>query len=192
MVIGLMGGVGCGKSTILGYLEKTYDACIIEADKVAKEIMNPGNEVYDEVAKAFPEVIKNGYIDRKILADIVFTDEKKLIRLNTITHPGTIKKISKMIEEAENELIVLESAILIDSGLEEYCDELWFVYCDLETRIARLINNRGYSREKCIHVMKNQPQDEEYNTFADEYIDNSYSEERTKEQIDIILSKKDC
>lgn len=192
MVIGLMGGVGCGKSTILGYLEKTYDACIIEADKVAKEIMSPGNEVYEKVAKAFPEVIKNGYIDRKILADIVFTDEEKLTRLNAITHPGTIKEISNMITKAENNLIVLESAILIDSGLEKYCDELWFVYCDLESRIKRLMNNRGYSREKCISIINNQPADEAYNACADEYIDNSSSQEKTLEQIDMILRKNDC
>lgn len=192
MVIGLMGGVGCGKSTILGYLEKTYHACIIEADKVAKEIMNPGNEVYDEVAKAFPEVIRNGYIDRNILADIVFNYEEKLTKLNAITHPGTIKEISNMIAKAENNMIVLESAILIDSGLEKYCDEIWFVYCDLETRIKRLMNNRGYSREKCIRIINNQPADEEYNACADEYIDNSSSQDKTREQIDMILRKNDC
>ena len=127
MVIGLMGGVGCGKSTILGYLEKTYHACIIEADKVAKEIMNPGNEVYDEVAKAFPEVIRNGYIDRNILADIVFRYEEKLTKLNAITHPGTIKEISNMIAKAENNLIVLESAILIDCPTS-YIQALDFKY----------------------------------------------------------------
>lgn len=192
MVIGLMGGVGCGKSTVLGYLEKNYDAYIIEADKVAKDIMLPGNEVYDEVAKAFPEIIKNGYIDRNILADIVFKDEEKLTRLNTITHPGTIKKISNMIAEAGNDLIVLESALLINSGLEEYCDELWFVYCDIESRMERLMNSRGYSREKCISIMNNQPADEEYNSYADEYIDNSSSQEKTLEQIDMILRKNDC
>lgn len=192
MVIGLMGGVGCGKSTVLNYLEKTYNAYIIEADKVAKEIMNPGNEVYQKIADAFPEVIQNETINRENLANIVFHDEKKLSRLNGITHPGTIKEILDRIKNSENNMIVVESAILLGSGVEDYCDELWFVYCDYETRIERLMNSRGYSREKCINIISNQPKDEEYNTYADEYIDNSYSEEKTKEQIDIILGKCDC
>lgn len=192
MVIGLMGGVGCGKSTVMNYLEKIYGAYIIEADQVAKEIMNPGNEVYHKIAETFPEVIQNGKIDRKSLADIVFVSEEKLAKLNAITHPGTIKEIMKLIAIAENDIIVLESAILLGSGLENYCDELWFVYCSLETRIKRLMDNRGYSREKCISIINNQPKDEEYNACADEYIDNSYSEEKTREQIDLILRKMDC
>lgn len=192
MVIGLMGGVGCGKSTILNYLEKTYSAYIIESDKVAKEVMNPGNEVYNDIVRIFPEVVHDGFIDRDILAGIVFHDEGKLSQLNAITHPGTIKEILKRIQHADNDIIIVESAILLGSEVEDYCDELWFVYCDLETRITRLMNSRGYSREKCMSIIKNQPQDEEYNTHADEYIDNSYSKERTKEQIDIILGKTDC
>lgn len=192
MVIGLMGGVGCGKSTVLNYLEKKYNAYIIESDKVAREIMNPDNEVYDEIANSFPEVIQNGKINRERLAEIVFCEEEKLERLNGIIHPGAIKEIVKRIENANNDIIVVESAIILGSGVEKYCDELWFVYCDLETRIARLMNSRGYSREKCISIIKNQPQDEEYNRNADEYIDNSHSEEQTEEQIDIVLGKEDC
>lgn len=192
MVIGLMGGIGCGKSTVLNYLEETYDAYIIESDKVAKDIMNPGNEVYDEIAHSFPEVIQNEKINREHLAEIVFQDEEKLSTLNGITHPGAVKEIVKRIENAKRDIIVVESALLLGSEVEKYCDELWFVYCDFETRIERLISNRGYSREKCIHIIKNQPADEEYNTYADEYIDNSHSAEQTKEQIDIILGKQNC
>lgn len=192
MVIGLMGGIGCGKSTILKYLEQTYNACIIESDKVAKEIMNPGNDVYDEIANSFPEAIQDGNIDKDILSGIVFNDKEKLSQLNAITHPGAIKEILSRIQQADNDIIVVESAILLGSGVEEYCDELWFVYCELEERISRLMTYRGYSREKCMEIIKNQPGDEEYNTHADEYIDNSHSEEQTKEQIDMILGKSYC
>lgn len=192
MVIGLTGGVGCGKSTVMDYLKKGYHAYIIESDKVAKEIMNPGNKVYDEIVKAFPEVMDAGEIDRNKLAQIVFADKDNLLRLNAITHPGTINEILCRIKQAENDIIVVESAILLGSGLENYCDELWFVYCDLETRIERLMLGRGYSREKCISIINSQPSDEEYNRFADEYIDNSHSENDTKEQIDMILGTTFC
>lgn len=192
MIIGLMGGIGCGKSTVMDYLKQTYNAYIIEADKVAKEIMTPGNNVFNQIANTFPEVINSGVIDSSLLANIVFNNQEKLEKLNSITHPGTINEILDRIKKSDNQLIVVESAILLGSGIEEYCDELWFVYCDLEKRIKRLINNRGYTREKCISIISKQPAEEEYNNYADEFIDNSGNEIETKEQLDFILSKRYC
>lgn len=187
MIIGVMGGVGSGKSTVLNYLENNYEANIIEADKVAKEVMLPGNDVYNEIVKTFPEVIADNKIDSKKLAEIVFNNKEQLEKLNSITHPGAVKEIVSRIKSSKNRIIVVESAILLGSGVEQYCDELWFVFCNRDTRIKRLIQTRGYSKEKCISVIESQPADEEYNKVADEFIDNSYSEENTREQIDLTL-----
>ena len=192
MIIGVMGGVGSGKSTVLNYLENNYEANIIEADKVAKEVMLPGNDVYNEIVKTFPEVIADNKIDSKKLAEIVFNDKEQLEKLNSITHPGAVKEIVSRIKSSKNRIIVVESAILLGSGVEQYCDELWFVFCNRDTRIKRLMQTRGYSKEKCISVIESQPADEEYNKEADEFIDNSYSEENTREQIDLILNTSAC
>lgn len=192
MIIGVMGGVGSGKSTVLNYLENNYGANIIEADKVAKEVMLPGNDVYNEIVKTFPEVIADNKIDSKKLAEIVFNDKEQLEKLNSITHPGAVKEIVSRIKSSKNRIIVVESAILLGSGVEQYCDELWFVFCNRDTRIKRLMQTRGYSKEKCISVIESQPADEEYNKVADEFIDNSYSEENTREQIDLILNTSAC
>nr|WP_302689805.1 dephospho-CoA kinase [uncultured Eubacterium sp.] len=192
MIIGVMGGVGSGKSTVLNYLENNYEANIIEADKVAKEVMLPGNDVYNEIVKTFPEVIVDNKIDSKKLAEIVFNDKEQLEKLNSITHPGAVKEIISRIKSSKNRIIVVESAILLGSGVEQYCDELWFVFCNRDTRIKRLMQTRGYSKEKCISVIESQPADEEYNKGADEFIDNSYSEENTREQIDLILNTSAC
>lgn len=192
MIIGVMGGVGSGKSTVLNYLENNYEANIIEADKVAKEVMLPGNDVYNEIVKTFPEVIVDNKIDSKKLAEIVFNNKEQLEKLNSITHPGAVKEIVSRIKSSKNRIIVVESAILLGSGVEQYCDELWFVFCNRDTRIKRLIQSRGYSKEKCISVIESQPADEEYNKGADEFIDNSYSEENTREQIDLILNTSAC
>jgi dephospho-CoA kinase len=192
MIIGVMGGVGSGKSTVLNYLENNYEANIIEADKVAKEVMLPGNDVYNEIVKTFPEVIVDNKIDSKKLSEIVFNDKEQLEKLNSITHPGAVKEIVSRIKSSKNRIIVVESAILLGSGVEQYCDELWFVFCNRDTRIKRLIQTRGYSKEKCISVIESQPADEEYNKGADEFIDNSYSEENTREQIDLILNTSAC
>ena len=192
MIIGVMGGVGSGKSTVLNYLENNYEANIIEADKVAKEVMLPGNDVYNEIVKTFPEVIVDNKIDSKKLAEIVFNNKEQLEKLKSITHPGAVKEIVSRIKSSKNRIIVVESAILLGSGVEQYCDELWFVFCNRDTRIKRLIQTRGYSKEKCISVIESQPADEEYNKAADEFIDNSYSEENTREQIDLILNTSAC
>ncbi|MEE0716056.1 MAG: dephospho-CoA kinase [Eubacterium sp.] len=192
MIIGVMGGVGSGKSTVLNYLENNYEANIIEADKVAKEVMLPGNDVYNEIVKTFPEVIVDNKIDSKKLAEIVFNNKEQLEKLNSITHPGAVKEIVSRIKSSKNRIIVVESAILLGSGVEQYCDELWFVFCNRDTRIKRLMQTRGYSKEKCISVIESQPADEEYNKGADEFIDNSYSEENTREQIDLILNTSAC
>ena len=192
MIIGVMGGVGSGKSTVLNYLENNYEANIIEADKVAKEVMLPRNDVYNEIVKTFPEVIVDNKIDSKKLAEIVFNDKEQLEKLNSITHPGAVKEIISRIKSSKKRIIVVESAILLGSGVEQYCDELWFVFCNRDTRIKRLMQTRGYSKEKCISVIESQPADEEYNKGADEFIDNSYSEENTREQIDLILNTSAC
>lgn len=192
MVIGLMGGVGSGKSTVLNYLEKRYNAFIIQSDHVAKEIMKQGEKAYKDIAETFPDVIVDEKIDTGRLAKIVFSDNNKLKKLNAITHPAVIQKITEMISDCLSDVIVVESALMIGSGLEQLCDELWFVYCEKEERIQRLMNNRGYTREKAESIMKNQLQDFEYNKYADEYIDNSYSTEKTIEQIDLILRNQDC
>lgn len=192
MVIGIMGGIGSGKSTVLDYLEKKYDALIIQSDLVAKEIMSKGHSVCEKVLKVFPEVDRDGYIDRDKLSHIVFQDKEKLEILNQITHPGTIAEICQRIENNPKKLIIVESALLVGSGIEKKCDELWFIYCEKEERIHRLMKSRGYSRQKALDIINSQPSEEEYNFFADEYIDNTGSEERTQEQIDFAMNKEGC
>lgn len=192
MIIGLMGGVGSGKSTVLNYLRDQYNAEIIQSDMVAKEVMKPGFEAFNEIKQAFPDVISDNAINNNRLAGIVFNDKEKLKQLNSITHPATVKEIISRINSSSKNIIVVESAILPGSGLEEICDELWFVFCEKETRIKRLMNSRGYTREKALNIINNQPSDEEYNTISDEFIDNSYSENKTRERIDYMLSLREC
>ena len=102
MIIGVMGGVGSGKSTVLNYLENNYEANIIEADKVAKEVMLPGNDVYNEIVKTFPEVIVDNKIDSKKLAEIVFNNKEQLEKLNSITH--LLRKLSQELSHPKTEL----------------------------------------------------------------------------------------
>ena len=192
MIIGLMGGVGSGKSTVLDYLEKNYNAYIIQSDIVAKEIMEKGYEAYEKIKGNFSDCFDGDVINRERLSKTVFENENSLKLLNSITHPATVNEIKKRVEESQNPIIVVESALLIGSGLDEICTDLWFVFCEENKRVQRIMDNRGYSKEKAYSIIANQPSDEEYNCAADEFIDNSYDINYTKEQIDILLSMMEC
>ena len=190
-VIGVTGGVGCGKSTVLRFLKENYNVCVIEADKVAHQVMEPGQEVYKNVVDEFGSQIltPEKKIDRGILGSMVFGEEnrEKLNRLNAITHPGVIKKIKeglgKIKEENKVNWIVVESALLRESGFEQYCDEVWYIYADTNTRTKRLMSNRGYSRQYCENIIKKQESNEFFKENCTRIIDNTKEEAFTQLQI---------
>lgn len=196
MILGITGGVGSGKSTVLKYLKDKYNAKIIEADAVAKDIMNPGHRVYNMVLSEFNNIKLNEdkTIDRNYLAREVFGNESNLEKLNAIVHPGVkeeiLSLISKYYNENEHALIVIEAALLIETGYKDICDEIWYVYCEKEERIKRLISSRGYTRQKACDIMNNQMSEEEFKKSTDEFIDNSFNEEKTEIQIDSLFKKK--
>ena len=189
MFIGVTGGVGAGKSTILQILEEEYNAYIILADDVARELMEKGKASYRAVVKAFGKDIlrEDGEIDRQILADIVFNDEEKLNLLNSIVHPLVRKAIVKEQKQVNKKdldrLVVLEAALLIEAGYKELLDEIWAVIVQKEIRIQRLMNDRGYTREKSESIIANQLSDEEFRANCDFVIDNSGTLEESAEQI---------
>ncbi|MCI5952172.1 MAG: dephospho-CoA kinase [Anaerostipes sp.] len=192
-VIGVTGGVGSGKSVILSILEKEYGAQTILADLVAHDLMEPGAKSYMEIVETFGDSIlqEDGAIDRQKLGSIVFADEKKLEQLNGITHPNVKeeikRRIAKIRKKGEASMIVLEAALLIESGYEDIYDELWYIYVNRETRYERLKEGRGYTREKTDSIMNNQLSEEEFRAHAQVIIDNSYDIEQTKKQIHEIL-----
>ncbi|MCR5737062.1 MAG: dephospho-CoA kinase [Eubacterium sp.] len=192
MIIGVIGGVGSGKSTVLDYLEKQYGADIIKSDDVAKELMLPGKEIFQKVAEEFPEVVDENGINKEKMATLIFSNEERRKKINSISHPATIQEIRKRMKESQADIVVVESALLIGTGLEEECNEIWFVFCERDKRIKRLMESRGYSKEKSESIIDKQPTDEEYNLVADEFLDNSYAPVDTQEKIDMILSTLPC
>ncbi len=178
-VIGITGGIGSGKSRVLYHLKDEYNAYIIEADKLAKSLMMPGNDAYIKIAEAFPEAVpaENAPIDSKILAGIVYNDSKKLELLNSIVHPAVKDYIKKdIIEKSADEncpLYFIEAALLIEDGYKDICDEMWYIRTDFEVRIKRLAEYRGMDREGAMAVIANQKPDEFYTKYSDFIIDNS-------------------
>ena len=191
MVIGVTGGIGSGKSTVLEFLRDDFNAQIIMADDVAKELMIPGTSCFNRIVDFFGEdILTDGevrVIDSKKLGAIVFNDEEKLKALNSIVHPSVKteieNRIKKIYEENKSALIFLEAALLIEAGYLDILDELWVIVSDLETRIKRLISDRNYTRDKCLSIIDDQLSDEEFISHADFVVNNSDDFEKTKEQI---------
>lgn len=187
----MTGGVGSGKSRILDFLRENYDAWVIQADLVAKELMEPGQDGYVALTAALGRGIlqEDQWIDRSRLSQMMFQDEAVIRQVNGIIHPMVWQQIKEQIQQQNAELVVVEAALPGENHSDIY-SELWYVYTSEENRIQRLAENRGYSREKSLSMMANQPKEAQFRLLADEVIDNNGSIEETNQQIRAILDDK--
>ena len=177
-IIGITGGVGAGKSTVLDYLREQFHAYVIQADQVGHQVMEPGEICYSQVIALFGEHIlkKDKTIDRKAVSDVVFGNEEKLKKLNGIIHPAVRQSVLEEIQlqkEKKTAIVVVEAALLLEEHSEKFCDKVWYVHTDREIRISRLMENRGYSREKSESIISSQAPDEYFAKHADYIIRNN-------------------
>ena len=177
-IIGITGGVGAGKSTVLDYLREQFHAYVIQADQVGHQVMEPGEICYSQVIALFGEHIlkKDKTIDRKAVSDVVFGNEEKLKKLNGIIHPAVRQSVLEEIQlqkEKKTAIVVVEAALLLEEHYEKFCDKVWYVHTDREIRISRLMENRGYSREKSENIISSQAPDEYFAKHADYIIRNN-------------------
>lgn len=188
-VIGITGGVGCGKSTVLDLIEKNFNAYVIKADEVGRHVLDKGTKGYEQFVALFGEAFLNeqGEVDREKLAQEVFHNAGKLMVLNSIVHPLVKKNI---IEEMARvrcleryDYFIVEAALLFEDHYEVFCDEVWYIYADIVSRRKRLADSRGYSDEKTDSIMKNQLSEELFRKQCDFVVDNSKSVEETFEQL---------
>lgn len=187
-VIGLTGGVGAGKSTVLTYLEKVFSASTIQADQVGHQIMEPGERCYDPMIALFgKEIIKDDKtIDRRLVSDVVFGNEKMREKLNSLLHPAIKEYILEWIgteRKAGRKIVVVEAALLLEDHYDAFCDKIWYVCTEREIRISRLMESRGYTREKAESIMDRQASDAFFRQHADHVIENNGDLEMTYRQI---------
>lgn len=165
-VIGITGGIGCGKSTLVSMIKERCNCLVIETDSVAKYLMSPGRISYKLIVEYFGEFIlrEDKSIDSKKLSPIVMNDKKKLEMLNSFTHPYVEKELKDIIKrESENyDAIIIESALLLDTPIKNICDEIWNVSANMKNRIERLSKYRGYSKEEAENIIRNQRSEQWY------------------------------
>ena len=159
--VGLTGGIGSGKSTVAELLN-IRGVAIYDSDSRAKELMN-GNEALREalIAAFGAECYTDAGLNRAWLAERVFGNKAELERLNAIVHPAVMRDFAAWAEAQEGDYVVLESAILLEAGLEEYVDVVVAVMAPKDIRLERAMQRDGASREKIEERMRNQMSDDE-------------------------------
>ena len=188
ITIGITGGVGAGKSTVLDFLEQEYQAYVMKADEIGHLVMEPGQSCYEPVIALFgKQVIKNDKtIDRRLVSDVVFSHPDMLEKLNHIIHPAVKEYIRRQLalkKEEEQRICVVEAALLLEDHYEEFCDTVWYIHTDSEIRIRRLMESRGYTREKSMSIIASQAPEEFFRTHTDYVVTNNTDLEDTWQQI---------
>ena len=189
ITIGITGGVGAGKSTVLDFLAEKYQAYVIKADEIGHLVMEPGQECYEPVIALFgKQIIKDDKtIDRRQVSDVVFSHPDMLERLNEIIHPAVKRYIRRQLElkrQQGQKICVVEAALLLEDHYQEFCDTIWYIHTDQEIRIRRLMENRGYTREKSISIIASQAPEEFFRANADYVVVNNTDLKETWQQIE--------
>ncbi|MBV7301059.1 dephospho-CoA kinase [Corynebacterium sp. TAE3-ERU2] len=187
-IIGITGGIGSGKSTATAIL-KEKGAFIIDADLIAREIVEPGQPALAELAAEFGEDIvdDSGVLRRRVLAQRAFVDEKRTERLNAITHPRIAERTRELFAEAAEsgaEVIVHDSALLIELGLDRAVDITAVVSAPEELRLQRLVDKRGLDEKDARHRIARQMGEQERCAAADVVLDNSGSIDELAAQVE--------
>ncbi len=190
--IGLTGGIGSGKTFVADILKTNSQIRAFDSDLIAKQILNDDQSVKKNIISNFGiKSYINNKINTKFISDIVFSNQVELKKLNNIVHPRVLDvfKIFKL--KHSNKIIVLESALLFETGLYLYNDINILITSTLEVRINRVMKRDKSSKEDVLRIIKSQWQDSKKIEFADFVIENINkleTEKKVKKLINSIIS----
>lgn len=185
-IIGLTGGSGAGKTTVAKIL-KNCGARILDADCVARQVVEPGQPALNEIEKEWQGVVQNGRLDRKALAAIVFNSAEELHKLNAITHKYIIDKIRQEIEVCGAEIFVIDAIALFESGLSDLCSVTIAVIADKEVRVERIMARDNLPENEALMRINAQKSDSFYIENCDYTIYNNGDIDAINEEIGRII-----
>lgn len=189
LILGITGGAGSGKTTIVEKIEQMVPTVFLHCDVIAHELMQPGGPSYgalvgeygigileDKISCMEGSAKNLPPISRPKLAAVAMATESTRKRLNELTHPLVQKAVEKELIRLQEEdfrgVVIIEAALLIEAGYKKICDFLWYVYAPLPDRIRRMKEKRGYSDEKIANILSGQLTEEEFRAHADVVIEN--------------------
>jgi dephospho-CoA kinase len=190
-LIGLTGGIASGKSVVSARLRE-LGAVIVDADVLAREVVEPGTEGLNAIAEAFgPDVISaDGTLNRSALGRIIFSDPERRVALNAITHPAIWRRAQELFDAAEagnpHAVVVYDVPLLAEASADRPMtfDLVVVVHAELDERLRRLIELRGMTREEAVHRLNSQASDAERLAIADVVIDSNGTLDETLVQVD--------
>ena len=177
ILVGLTGGIGSGKSTVINYFKELGITCY-QADDEAKKLMNSDKGLIKKIKNSFGDSIYiNSRLDRKKLSAIVFTDKQKLELLNSIVHPYVTRHFENFCKGLGDIYIIKEVAIIFEIGTQNKFDKIILVRAPKEDRVKRIINRDKCNRQDAINRINNQIADDDKIDQCDFIIDNINLEE---------------
>ncbi|HCT9180351.1 dephospho-CoA kinase [Corynebacterium sp. B5-R-101] len=192
-LIGLTGGIGSGKSTVAQLLVR-HGWELVDADQIARDIVEPGQPALAELAQAFGDDIlqEDGSLDRGLLASRAFSSHEKTAVLNSITHPRINEETQARFDAARQagaDFVVYDMPLLVDKGLHKDMDATIVVDVDAEERVRRLVAYRGLDEEDARRRIAAQIPDDVRRAAADFIIDNNGPREALGEQVEGVVEK---
>ena len=178
IIAGLTGGIASGKSTVSGFFADA-GARIIDADKIAREVVRPASPAYAEILSFFGRTIllPDGEIDRQRLGDIIFNDPEKKARLNAIVHPRVFERsterITQITAQTPNAVVIMDIPLLLEAGMEKELAEVIVVYVPETLQLERLMKREGIGENAARVRIRSQMPIDEKRKRATIVIDNS-------------------
>lgn len=178
MIIGITGNSGTGKTSIckkILQIKEKNQITLIDADRIVKEISVPGHEYFNQIINIFGKEItlSNGNVDRKKLANIIFSDNKKRELLNKNTYKYVVEEIKKQVKESKNKTVIIDAPLLIESGLNKICNVVISVISDSKIKIERICKRDNIDKNMAQARLNSQNKNEFYIKNSDYIIINN-------------------
>lgn len=186
VVVGLTGGIGSGKSTVAKRLSD-HGAIVVDGDKIAREIVQPGEPALSELSEEFGSdiLMSDGSLDRKELARRAFVSEERTKALNAIMHPRIHERAYELFRaSADASIVVFDMPLLIENNLDRMCGLVVVVIADEGTRVERLVAHRGFDEDDARRRISAQLSDADRTPSADVIVDNSGTPDQLLESVD--------
>lgn len=180
MIIGITGGTGCGKTTLLELIGQ-LGGKVLDCDAIYHQMLQTDENLLWALKNAFPEAFEEGKLNRKKLGKLVFADEKALTRLNEITHSAVKEKVLQLLKN-ENGLVGIDAIGLFEGGLAELCDVTVAVIAPEKLRLQRLIARENITEEYALSRIRAQKNNEYFTNLCDHFLVNDGTKEEFEEK----------
>jgi dephospho-CoA kinase len=185
-IIGLTGGIACGKSTVSHYLENTYKIPVLDADVYAREAVQKGSPILEKIFQRYGAKVKSqdNSLDRQQLGEIIFNNSPEKLWLESQIHPYVRECFKQNLAQLDHPIVIFSIPLLFEAKLTHLVTEIWVVFCSFKQQIQRLVTRNNLTKEQAIARINNQMPLAEKIALADIVLDNSGSLEDLYTQID--------